>query len=283
MSLYSIRAAKKRGMVTFVERGSTHILTQDEILKEEYHRFNRDFSINSSLIEREIKEYEEADYIAVPSLFVRDSFIAQGVAKEKLFMNSFGANKFFKSFSGLKKTGEKFRIVYVGTLSIRKGLIYFFKSLENLKMLESQYEVLILGSIEEEMEKIFSKYRRPNWLVLGHVDHYQLPDYLNTCDIGVQPSLEEGLSMVIPQMMACGIPVIITPNTGGQNIIRDEVNGFVVPIRDPKAISEKIEWAFENPQLLFEMKTKAAEAINNDFTWDAYGDRFINFLNATIK
>src|SRR5665213_2632643 len=57
MSLHSIRAAKKRGMITIVERGSSHILTQNNILHEEYKRFNKSFSINASLIKREIKEY----------------------------------------------------------------------------------------------------------------------------------------------------------------------------------------------------------------------------------
>ena len=117
---------------------------------------------------------------------------------------------------------------------------------------------------------------------MGHVDYYSLPDYLATCDIGVQPSLEEGLSMVIPQMMACGVPVIITPNTGGENIIQSGSNGLIVPIRDPVAIAEKLEWAFQHPDLLKEMKEKAADSISNEFTWDAYGSRYSAFLKSIL-
>jgi glycosyltransferase involved in cell wall biosynthesis len=117
---------------------------------------------------------------------------------------------------------------------------------------------------------------------MGHIDHYQLPDILATCDVGVQPSVEEGLSMVIPQMMACGVPVIITPNTGGQNIVNDGVNGFVVPIRDATEIRNKITWSFDHPRELETMKQNAAASIQDNFTWDAYGSRYHQFLKKLL-
>jgi glycosyltransferase involved in cell wall biosynthesis len=283
MSLHSLRRAKKLGMITILERGSSHIETQNEILRDEYDRFGKQFSIHPSVIRKELQEYEEADYIAVPSTFVKDSFIRQGVSEKKIFLNPYGANRsFIRKRQAVRGSKAKFRIVYMGTLSIRKGLIYLFQALASLKIPEQQYEVLFLGSIETEMKSAIAKYRKGNWRFLGHVDYYSLPDHLATCDVGVQPSLEEGLSMVIPQMMACGVPVIITPNTGGQNIIQPDKNGFLVPIRDPAAIAEKIEWAFHHPELLVEMKDKASHSISNEFTWDAYGNRYAAFLDTIV-
>jgi glycosyltransferase involved in cell wall biosynthesis len=283
MSLHSIRAAKKKGMLTILERGSSHIVVQDRILKEEYGKFNIKFSIDSKLIEQEMKEYAEADYIAVPSYFVRDSFIAQGVEEKKIFLNPYGANEFFKPDISSRKQADKFRIVYLGTLSIRKGLIYLFEALKQLKIPQDAFEVLIIGKVEDELTETLSSYKKDNWLVIGHVDHYKLPEILGTCDIAVQPSLEEGLSMVIPQMMACGVPVVITPNTGGQNIIEDGINGFVVPVRDPVAIAGKLEWAFNNPALLKEIKSKASASINREFTWGSYGDRYAAFIKSKLS
>lgn len=265
-------------MITIVERGSSHILTQNKILQEEYKRFNKEFSINPSLIKQELKEYEEADYIAVPSYFVKDSFIAQGMPEERLFMNPYGANASFYSRLSLIKADNIFRIVYLGTLSIRKGLIYFFEAIKQLRIPPKAFEVLLIGSIAPEMEEMVEKYKQDNWRIIGHIDHYQLPAILGTCDIGVQPSLEEGLSMVIPQMMACGVPVIVTPNTGGQNIIDDGKNGFIAPIRNSEVITEKLTWLFNNPTALNIMKRKAVESIEDSFTWDAYGDRYRDFL-----
>ena len=86
--------------------------------------------------------------------------------------------------------------------------------------------------------------------------------------------------MVIPQMMSCGIPVIVTPNTGGENIIKNELNGFVVPIRDPVAIANSLELLFANRKRLESMKSEAVLAIASGFTWNDYGNRYMeNILN----
>ncbi len=281
MSLHSIRRAKELGMITILERGSSHIEIQHAILRDEYARFGKEFSIHPSVITKELLEYEEADYIAVPSTFVKDSFIKKGMSEQKIFLNPFGANRsFIRKTQAVRDAKTKFRIVYMGTLSIRKGLIYLFQALASLQIPEQDFEVLFLGSVESEMKSTIAKYKKSNWRFMGHVDYYSLPDWLVKCDIGVQPSLEEGLSMVIPQMMACGVPVVITPNTGGQNIIVDGENGMVVPVRDPAAIADKLEWAYHHPDLLKEMKEKASDSISNEFTWDAYGNRYASFLQS---
>lgn len=281
MSLHSIRRAKELGMITILERGSSHIEIQNEILKDEYKRFGKQFAIHPSVIKKELLEYEEADYIAVPSNFVKESFLKKGIAEEKIFLNPFGANRsFIRKSQVIRDSKAKFRIVYLGTLSIRKGLIYLFQALTSLNVPEQDYEVLFLGAVEKELKSTIAKYRKSNWRFMGHVDHYSLPEILVTCDIGVQPSLEEGLSMVIPQMMACGVPVIVTPNTGGENIIQSEVNGFLVPVRDPGAIAERIKWAYQNPELLAGIKNNAADSISNEFTWDVYGNRYSKFLGS---
>ncbi len=284
MSLHTINRAKKLGMICILERGSSHIVVQNKILKEEYNHFGKRFSIHPSVIKKELQEYEAADYISVPSNFVGNSFISEGFSAAKLFVNPYGAGQaFIHKIPPKRNPKDKFTIVYLGTLSIRKGLLYFFRALEFLKIPEAEYEVLFLGSIDNEIQSTIEKYRKPNWSFMGHVDHYRLPDYLVKCDIGVQPSLEEGLSLVIPQMMACGVPVIVTPNTGGENIIQSNQNGFVVPIRDPRSIADKLEWAYSNPRELQEMKKNVAESILSDFTWEAYGERYSRFLKTIMQ
>ncbi len=69
MSLHALRAAKKKGMVTILERGSTHIVQQNKILQDEYKRFGIDFSVQPDVINKELQEYAEADYIIGALLF----------------------------------------------------------------------------------------------------------------------------------------------------------------------------------------------------------------------
>lgn len=279
MSLASILKAKALGWKTIVERGSSHIVYQDAILKEEYARFGKTFSIHPAVIEKELAEYAEADFISIPSYFVKRSFLEKGVPEQKLLLNPYGASGFFKFEGPPAIKRPAFRLVYLGTLSFRKGLVYLFEALQQLSLPEDRFEVWFIGSIDEEFSSIVNKYKKANWQFFGHVNHYELGPLLGQCDVGVQPSLEEGLSMVIPQMMSCGLPVIVTPNSGGENMVQDGINGYVVPIRDPLAIAKRIVSLFENPQLQQQLSIAAAQTIQSGFTWKDYGDRYTATLN----
>jgi glycosyltransferase involved in cell wall biosynthesis len=284
MSLHSIRASKKKGMLTILERGSSHILLQDKILREEYKKFGISFSVHRPVIQKELQEYKEADFISVPSFFVRDSFLEQGIAPEKLFINPYGTSAGFSriEISTGKKQDRKFRILYVGSISIRKGLIYLFEALSKMNIPENNYEVWFIGDVESALKPDIQKYSKPNWKWWGRIDHYELPEYIRQCDVGIQPSLEEGLSMVIPQIMGCGVPVIASTNSGGSNMIQDGIDGFIVPVRDPFVLAEKIEFLYQYPGSLESMKEKAGSAVREGFTWNDYGDRYAGFIKKIL-
>ncbi len=94
------------------------------------------------------------------------------------------------------------------------------------------------------------------------------------------PSIQEGMAMVQLQAMACGLPLITTTNTGGDDLItRNGEEGFVIPIRDVEAIKEKILYLYENQDIAKEMGEKAKKKVENGFTWDDYGDKYIVNLN----
>jgi glycosyltransferase involved in cell wall biosynthesis len=278
MSLHALRAAKKKGMMTVLERGSTHIVQQNAVLQEEYRRFGIDFSVHPDVITKELQEYDEADYIMVPSDFVKKTFIEKGFPGRKVIVNPFGAAHFFAPAAEGTPGKKKFIILYLGTLSIRKGLSYLFEALNRLTIPAVDFEAWFIGSVEDALKPEIEKYKRENWKFFGHINHYDLPSYLSQCDVGVQVSLEEGLSMVIPQMMSSGLPVIITPNTGGENIVRNEISGFVVPVRNIQAIVEKLELLYNDRGKLGNMKEAARKDVSNGFTWNDYGDRYTAFL-----
>lgn len=281
MSLNSMRAAKKAGMVTVVERGSSHIVYQNAILQEEYKKFNIDFKIHPTVIETELQEYEEADYISIPSYFVKKTFIAHGVNERKLIMNPYGAGTAFSVKSNVvNEKKATFTIVYLGTLSILKGLVYLFEALHQLDIPDDAIEVWFIGAIKDELKPVIEQYKKKNWKFFGHINHYELSEYLSQCDVGVQPSIAEGLSMVIPQYMACGLPVIVTDNSGGENVVTEGVNGFIVPIREPRAIADKITLLYSDQNKLKEMKNAAAASIIRGLSWNDYGNRYVNFLTS---
>lgn len=277
-SLLSIREAKRLGKLTILERGSSHIMYQNRILKEEYSRYGLLFRINDTTISRELLEYEEADFISVPSNFVLNSFIDFGIPKSKLLLNPYGASQYFFP---IKRSDKKFRILYLGPLILRKGLPYLFEALSNLKIDIEQFEVWFIGNVSEEIKPSIQKYRRSNWHFLGYKLHSELSTLISQCDIKVHPSIEEGLSMVIPQVLSCGVPVIATTNTGGDMLIRENENGFIVPIRNSMAIKDKLQYLYENNSELQRIQNNALSTPN--LTWFDYGKKYIKNIEVIFK
>ena len=117
---------KEMGKIYICERSSSHILYQKTILEEEYKNFgltnNLEFDFSNWKVENELYEYENADFILTPSKFVTNSFIKKG--HRNIIENKFGVN--VDDFKILRKNDEKgvFDILYVGQLSIRKGLLF---------------------------------------------------------------------------------------------------------------------------------------------------------------
>ena len=92
------------------------------------------------------------------------------------------------------------------------------------------------------------------------------------------PSIEEGLALVQGQAMACGLPVIATTNTGAEDLFTDGVEGFIVPIRDPEAIREKLLRLYHDPELREEMSRAALSRVQSMAGWDDYGVRAEPYL-----
>jgi len=72
------------------------------------------------------------------------------------------------------------------------------------------------------------------------VPHAQLAQRLRSADVFVLLSIEEGLVRTALEAMACGLQVVLTPNTGASDFVETGHNGEVVPIRDPQAAAEAI-------------------------------------------
>lgn len=285
-SLRSLRKAKKAGMITVIDRGSSHIVYQNEILKEEYERFGIKPELpHPKIIEKELKEYKEADYICIPSMFVKRTFLEKGVPENKLIHVPYGVD--LSQFRQIPKKDDVFRVVFAGGMSLRKGVHYLLQAFSELNLPNS--ELTLIGSMNDEIKPFFKKYEiyyeirnntniRKNESVInyiGKVPQAELYRYYSQGSVFAMMSVEEGLAMVIPQAMACGLPVICTTNTGGEDIVRDGKDGFVIPIRDTEALKGKLIYLYENSDICRSMGQSAKERVAGGFTWNDYGEKII--------
>jgi glycosyltransferase involved in cell wall biosynthesis len=271
-SLYSLRRARGLGAKTVLERGSSHMLYQRQILTEEYGRLGLSTEVvHPRVVERELTEYREADFIAIPSQFVKDTFLQQGIPEDRLIHVPFGVD--LTHFSPGPKSDNTFRIIHCGNISIRKGVHYLLQAFAELNLPGA--ELWLIGSMTDEIKPFWRQWASPAVRHQGPFPERELHNYYSQGSVFCLASIEEGLAMVQVQAMACGLPVICTTNTGGADIVRDGRDGFVLPIRDVDAIKEKILYFYENPEACTVMGESARRRVQAGFSWADYGNKMI--------
>jgi glycosyltransferase involved in cell wall biosynthesis len=106
--------------------------------------------------------------------------------------------------------------------------------------------------------------------MVGVVPRSEVTEHFKWADVFLLPSLCEGMATVLIEALSSGLPVIATENSGLE--INDGVDGFLVPIRNPAAIAERLDQLASDPALLSEMSRNAKQR-SEDFTLEAYSER----------
>jgi glycosyltransferase involved in cell wall biosynthesis len=110
---------------------------------------------------------------------------------------------------------------------------------------------------------------------LGQVPRSQVQEEFRRADLFVLPTLAEGMALVHLEAMACGVPVITTPNCG--SVVRDGMDGYIVSIRDATALADRVEELCRD-RALRESMSQSARRRARDYTWYRYGERLIAAL-----
>lgn len=265
------RKIQQRGGKYICDRGSTHIRFSDDILRQEFERWGMEyFGSDPRLVEVEEKEYTAADLITVPSRFAARSFTQMGVPTSKLRCVPYGVDlRRFKK-EGDPPTG-KFHVLFVGQISFRKGVPYLLEGFQKLR--HPQKRLTLIGTMRPEMKLWLAGNSFENVTFLGSLPQSELSRYMSTSHVLVLPSIEEGLALVQAQALACGCPLVSSTNTGGEDLFTNGHEGFIVPVRDSKAIADRLEELAQNPELRQRMSEAALRCVTGLGGWDEYGHR----------
>jgi glycosyltransferase involved in cell wall biosynthesis len=223
-------------------------------------------------LDRERKEWELAEAIICASEFVAQGLYSQGVPREKIHVIPYGVE--VSRFATLRSPydgSRPLRLLFVGEVGLGKGCQYLHQALGLLS--PGLTAARLVGHIS-----ILEPYRsllKQRVEFVGHVPRSEVSSQYGWGDLFVFPSLCEGFGIVICEAMAAGLPVITTPNVG--SVVRDGVDGFIVPIRDSQALAEKIELLAADPDLLARMSENARQRAQ-EFSWERYGERLISIL-----
>lgn len=267
--LHAGKLAKSRGSGYIMDRGSTQIRFQNEILKEEYAKWKIPYvTDNPWLIENEEAEANEANLITVPSNFVRDSYIKTGTDPKKLRVVPYGVN-LSEFYSIGKPEDDSFKILFVGNFCIRKGAPYLLEAFKKFK--HPKKELVVVGAVSAELKLIIGKYKELNISFTGTVPRAEVKQYMSTSHVFVLPSIEDGFGMVLGQAMSCGCPVIASKNTGSGNLFSDGVEGFIVEPCNVEQLVASFTNLADNPDLRKKMGENAVLKVKHLGGWNTYG------------
>jgi len=275
--LFGGRLTQRRGGRFVCERASTHICRQREVLTEEYRRFGLPVPFfDERLVEKEVQEYDECDAIVVPSRFVWQSFIEQGVDFRKLCINSYGVDLTAFGNDHVMRDDGEFRVVWVGQVSLRKGIPYLLQAFHRLR--HPRKRLLIAGPIDRGMRPVLATLPRHGVEFLGAMNKTDLRALLNRCDVFCIASIEEGMAYVTMEAMSCGLPVVCTHNSGAGEIVTDGREGFLVTARDERVIAHYLEQLADDSELRLRMGEAGRQRVQGIGGWREYGERYLSLI-----
>jgi len=273
--LHTFHELKPTSTLGIVEAVNSHVLTQQEILREEHEKLGLPLrGFLPSEVARRVKEYEMADGIICPSSFTRKSFIARGIPPERVRTVPFGIQ-----LPAERKMSDRpddvFRVLFVGQINVRKGLRYLFEAFKKFK--HPKKELWIVGPRTKQtgIEDIAPP---DETRFLGVLKGEELDQAYRNCHVFVLPTIEEGLALVMGEALSHGLPVIATVNSGGEDLFEHGSSGFLVPIRSSDAIVEKLQLLADDPELLAEMSARAAACENGTKNWENAGGLLVDTL-----
>jgi glycosyltransferase involved in cell wall biosynthesis len=221
-------------------------------------------------LQRKDLELALSDAVVVPSHFVAESLVMAPQRPRRIEILPYGAPLPFEAPVTRRVDYEPLRILYAGHLTQRKGLAYLFEALSRF---EYPYELCLAGPLPTaHCSALEAALANPRHRWLGRLPHARLLEHMARSHVFVFPSLVEGLALVIGEAMAHGLPVIATPNSGARELVRDRIESFIVPIRDPDAIAEKLTLLYEDEGWRRAM-AEAAKRRAAEMSWALFEDR----------
>lgn len=273
VGLRSFRAAREVGVVTVVECGSTHTDFQHEIVLAEFRRngINRAL-FPKSYRDRVRREFEEADYIQIPTRFVGRTFVEHGISEAKLLYSPYGVDQEkFKAKEAIR-VEEPFRAICSSGINLRKGARVLMEAWSKLSWTDA--ELHWIGKPTADTAHLF-RHKPRTVIVHEWMGHEDLAALYQRCDVFVLPSFEEGFARVMLEAAACGLPLIVTRNTGAEDFCSpEEPEGWLIPVNDVDALCDSLRSAKSDRDRTFSLGQRAAQKARA-FTWDAYGEQVL--------
>lgn len=219
---------------------------------EAHRRYPLEGSWTSHLLARNLAEYERADRIFVATRYVRDSFLREGFAEERLVdfpltpdprYSAESAHEGGSPSRAATPRGEsdRFDVVYVGSLAVHKGVPLLIDAFRRLAHADLRL-VLVGGWGTRGMRRFVQAACAADRRIL--VSPGDPLERLRAASLCVHPAYEDGFAYAPAEALACGVPVLVSEDTGMKELIDVPCRGLILPTGDLDALSEAIDAAY---------------------------------------
>jgi glycosyltransferase involved in cell wall biosynthesis len=267
-----LRHAWGRGLLRVMEQTSAPAEVEDELLAAEHSAFPGWESApgadrhRAEFAARERAEWECSDLILCGSEFVREGIAKCGGPIDRCAVVPYGVDCVAPP-NEKRERGSRLRVLIAGGVRLQKGAHYV---LEAARALSGLAEFRWCGGVAVLPEA--ASQLKEHVELRGAVPRTSMSEHYAWGDVLLFPSVCDGFGAVILEALASGLPVITTRNTG--IVVRDGIDGFVVPIRDGEAIARKLELLARDRERLAWMSANAT-ARSREFTVEKYGERLV--------
>lgn len=240
------------------------------------------FTLNGAAM-RKLKRFalKRADAVIVNSSATRE-------ACEELYQRNYplipmGVDITRFKASRRRAAGETFELLFVGRVVEEKGLGYLCEAMKVLRQRGVPVHLNIVGngSAHDDIAGYVKQHELDDVITLaGWVQQDRLVEYYARANVFVGPSVEtangwrEAFGVALAEASACGLPVIATRTGGIEDIVKDEVNGLIVPQRDAQAIVRAVVRLQEDPELRDKLGRRGAGYIGENFSWNVVASRY---------
>ncbi len=275
-AFHTFQAAKSLGKKRIYEHPVGYwgdvqsLLEQEKELKPEYLPVMRGLKDSQKKRERKDQEIDLADMIITPSTYSALSLASKVGPSKPVRVVNYGAPAALKEVPQNSK--ELLQVLFVGSIQQQKGISYL---IDGTTPVSRSVDMHVIGSYIEGCKPIDDWLNKSNWE--PSLPHADVLAKMAQCEVLILPSLAEGFGLVVLEAMSQGMTVIVSDHTGAADVVEHGVNGFIVPIRSPEAISQHLELLASEPDRLMAMREAAHQTALHQ-TWSKYRKELVRHI-----
>ncbi len=222
------------------------------------------------------KEYELADTIFCLSEFAANTLKDVGISANKITVNPLGFSTqiFFPNENQPKHIDSPLKIIYAGIITKRKGVDLLLDVCSSFS--ENDIQLTLVGPSSDAMDKVNLLSHKKNIRYISFMTQTDLAIEFRNADLFVFPSYLDSWAAVVIEAMACGLPVIVTENTGAAQLVTPK-NGIVIPVGNKEALQNAIQFFLDHPDEILQMGINASNTVSNN-SWVAYEKELLSHV-----